>query len=291
MRKTLSVILSLTMLFSLLTPSFATNTETISNLSSSKSLFTEFETTDAMRHQINTDFEELNSIGIDSSICSPTSVGKDGLIKYNVMFPCGITNQVTVNRDTSDQLVVNFYEEDIHNEVVFLENGNLLIDGKEVIIQPAEVTVSTTQSKRENVIMPRARASEYTVTLSGSWGKESDYNVYVRTVSGNKCAWGVSTLVGLATGVVATIICSVVNASLGASIGATIFSAVAAEMINHCEIYGMEDAYFSWEFDVYGREDNMSIDYYQQYTGACYSRPNQGGHKFPHTYYYHNYFF
>ena len=77
---------------------------------------------------------------------------------------------------------------------------------------------------------------------------------------------------------------------LGLSIGISIFSGVAAAMITHCEIYGMEDAFFSWEFNVYEREDSMSIDRYYRYTGHCYSRRGLDGYAFPHTYYYHNWF-
>lgn len=88
----------------------------------------------------------------------------------------------------------------------------------------------------------------------------------------------------------AAILCAAVSAGIGYSIGYSIFSSIAAEMITRCKVYGMEDEFFSWYFDRYERKDSMSLNRYYKYEGACYSKENLKGHKYPHIYYYHNWF-
>lgn len=298
MKKRISILLSLSLILSLCSQAFATEnnksdatSNSLNDITVSKSEIlailpseTEY---DEMYHQVVTDLIDLSSIYIETELCTPVSIGQDGLVLYNITYPNGIVNQITTQRNSNGCIVLHFYEGELHNEVIVLENGNLLVDGQLVNIQNNNTTTQSYIEPSNNAVSPRMRNSEYSLS---PWGNASDYTNYRRTDSGNTCSWGVSTLVGLTTGTVATIICAAVNAGLGLAIGSSIFSSVAAAMITRCEIYGMEDAYFSWKFDVYERQDSMSIDRYYQYTGYCYSQRDFEGHAFPHTYYYHNWF-
>lgn len=242
---------------------------------------------DALYTQVMEDLIDISGAYIEPNLCKPISISQNGLIRYNITYPDGIVNEIETERNADGLIVLHFYEDEIHNEIIILENGNLLVDGQLVDIQNNNMMTQTGGVTMDNTVQPRMRNHEYSMT---PWGNAADYTIYCGTWSGNQCSWGVSTLVGLATGTVATIICSKVNAKLGLSIGASIFSSVASAMITRCEIYGMEDAYFSWEFRTYESEDSMSIDRLYQYTGACYSRRNLEGAEFAHTYYYRNWF-
>lgn len=61
-------------------------------------------------------------------------------------------------------------------------------------------------------------------------------------------------------------------------------------MIRQYEVYGMKEAYWSWEFKIYERLDSMPIDRYYQYKGACYTEKEMKGTRIPHTYYLRNWF-
>lgn len=56
------------------------------------------------------------------------------------------------------------------------------------------------------------------------------------------------------------------------------------------EIYGMEDAYWSYDFDQYESTESWSLERHYKYTGACYSQKDQKGTEFPHVFYEYNYF-
>lgn len=298
MKKGISILLSLSLILSLCPYALATDNYKPDATSSSLNYITVSEAEilailpaateyDEIYNQVVTDLIDLSSAYIEADLCTPVSIGQDGLVRYNITFPNGIVNQITTNRNANGCIVLHFYEGDLHNEVIVLANGNLLVDGQLVDIQNTSMTTQSYIEPSNNAVTPRMRNAEFSLS---PWGKASDYTNYRSTDSANTCSWGISTLVGVVTGVVATIICSAVNATLGVSIGSSIFSGVASAMITRCEIYGMEDAYFSWEFDKYERKDSMSIDRYYQFTGYCYSRRDHEGHAFPHTYYYHNWF-
>lgn len=242
---------------------------------------------DELYSQVVNDLANLSSVYIEPDICTPVSLDQDGLVRYCVSYPNGIINHVTTERNADGCLVLHFYEDEIHNEVIFLKDGKLLVDGQLVNVQNNNLSAQSYAGSDNSTIMPIMRNADYSLT---PWGSASDYTIYRGYHSSNTCSWDISTLLGVATGVVATIICYAVNAGLGLSIGSSIFSGVAAAMITRCEIYGMEDAYFSWEFYIYERVDSMSIDRYYQYTDACWSQRNLSGHRFPHTYYENNWF-
>lgn len=238
--------------------------------------------------QVLDDYANLKEAFVDTRECTPIKILADGKILYNVAFSDGTENQLTVERDEQGILTVTYYEGVIHNEIKFLPTGNLLVDGTEVKIE-ADNNHNEMPLASKSVLVPPLRMSntEYSLT---PWGPDSNYSIYKGIYSGNSCSWGVNTLVGLAVGTVATIICSYVILGIGFALYSNLFSAVASSMITHCNIYGMDDAYFSWRLYKYESVTSMATDHYYKFTGACYSRHDFAGWVFPHTFYQHTYF-
>ena len=133
----------------------------------------------------------------------------------------------------------------------------------------------------------RMRTAEYSLSPFGSASK---YTTYVKSFSGNAVSWGTSTAASLVLGTMTTIICSAFNIGMSVSIGASIVTGLASSMLSYYRVYGMQDSFFSWKFDMYNRSDSMSIDRYTKYTGACFSQKNFQGTRYAHTYYEHSYF-
>lgn len=238
-----------------------------------------------LTQQVVSDFEDLGSAGILSDFCTPHSIRSDGKIVYNLQLTNTITNQVTTHRNTKNQLVVEFYEGNKHDTVVYLGNGSLLVNG--CLVDNQNTTVSVDRLFENTVIQPRARYDEFSLS---PWGSASEYTINRGTYKGNLCPWGVETIANLTVGAVAAIICEVVQKGLGFSLVLVVFTTVASAMINSTIIYGMEDAYFSWEFSVSERQGSFILENYYEYDGACYSRRYQDGTEFEHTFYRHNYF-
>lgn len=155
------------------------------------------------------------------------------------------------------------------------------------LINNQNSAISVASSSGDVVIQPRARYDEFSLT---PWGSASEYNIDRGVYAGNRCEWGVETIANLLVATVAAIIAAKINPEVGCSIAIAIFTTVASSMISNASIYGMEDAYFSWEFARYERQGSYSLDTYYEYTGACYSRPCKQGTTYPHTFYRHNYF-
>lgn len=297
MKKHISMLLALSLILSICPRALAadsrfdTNPSSLSGVTVSKAevlaILPPEADYDEVYQQIVTDFDDISSTCVEADLCTPVRINEDGLVLYEVTFPNGIVNQITSQRNSDDCVVLDFYEGDLHNEVIFLKNGNLLVDEQLVNIQGINATTQSREEPSGVTATPRMRNSEFSLT---PWGKASDYTKEAGNYSGNKCSWGVTTLVSLATGTVAAILCAAVSAGIGYSIGYSIFSSIAAEMITRCKVYGMEDEFFSWYFDRYERKDSMSLDRYYKYEGACYSKENLKGHKYPHIYYYHNWF-
>lgn len=287
-KRLLSLLLALAMCLSLSVPAFATETTAFASLSPATLEWIEANSTMAnvgLQQQVVADFENLSSAGIFSDFCTPSSIRSDGKIVYTLQLAENITNQMTTYRDAQNQLVVEFYEGDKHDTIVYLNNGNLLVNG--CLINNQNSAISVASSSGDVVIQPRARYDEFSLT---PWGSASEYNIDRGVYAGNRCEWGVETIANLLVATVAAIIAAKINPEVGCSIAIAIFTTVASSMISNASIYGMENAYFSWEFARYERQGSYSLDTYYEYTGACYSRPCKQGTTYPHTFYRHNYF-
>lgn len=242
---------------------------------------------EAVRNQVTTDLAGLNNVSIEPEICTPVSINSEGLVKYKVSYPNGIINYVTYERDTLDRVILNFYEGEKHDELVFEPNGNLFFNGKKVLLASNNTAFNSETIQNEAAITPRMRNAEYSLS---PWGNDSDYSIESGEVKKSSCSWGMATIINATVGAVAALLAAQVSKGTGWAIASSVFTSVASSMIEYFTIYGMEDAYYSYRFDVWEREDSMSIDRYYKYVGYCYSRSNYSGHAFPHTFYEHNYF-
>lgn len=288
MKRMLSLLLALAMCLSLSVPAWAVEIPTPTSLSPATLEWIEDNSTMAnidLRQQVVSDFESLSSVGILSDFCTPYSIRSDGKIVYDLQLTENITNQITTHWDTQNQLVVEFYEDDKHDTVVYLNNGSLLVNG--CLIDNHNSVVSFASSSGNVTIQPRARYDDFSLS---PWGSASEYTIDAGVYTGSFCSWGVETIANLSIGAVAAIICDAVKAKLGLAILITIFSTVASNMINYTTIYGMEDAYYSWEFSVHKRQGSFILEDYYEYEGACWSRRNLQGTEFEHTFYRRNYF-
>lgn len=237
--------------------------------------------------QANKDLHDFESVGIYADFCCPIALAEDGEIIYELTLSNNITNQVTIYENLQKDLVLDFYEGDKHTELQFLNSGGYRVNGGEVVPDDDGEVTYTISPETMEAISPRMRNHEYSLA---PFGNASDYTIYQGTTSGNKCSWGVTTLVGMTIGAIATIIADRLGIKGAGSVAISLFSSLASALLTRCEIYGMEDEYWSWEFEIYEREDSMSIDRYYQYVGACFSQRDMKGTRFPHTHYYRNWF-
>ncbi|NYB74132.1 hypothetical protein HZF24_08245 [Sedimentibacter hydroxybenzoicus DSM 7310] len=289
MKKIISIVLSICMILCALPiQAFAKNLsieESLANIVG-KDLVTP-----RLIEKAKNDIDNLESVGFESNRLNIEKVSKSGEITYKFRLTDEIESRITAIEDSQGSLVLNIYEGTKHNELVYLSDGGLLVDGNrveisfEVINEKKEVAQNT-----ECIAFANARYSQYSTSPFVS---SSTYTDFIKSYKANKNAWGVETIVNLTATVVAAILsASISGISVGGSIAISIFAYTASAMINYVYIYGMEDAYWSYEFDKYESTESWSLERHYKYTGACYSRRNQdpNGAKFPHTFYEFNFF-
>ena len=239
--------------------------------------------------QARVDLSNLESVGFEPATIKPQSVNSNGKIVYEVALSDDVTDKITTSEDTQGNLTLNFYEGNKHNVLVFLANGDLLVDGHKIPSSSGNTTKAENESSSQSE--PLAHANSRNDEFSTSpWGSPSSYNNVTGDISANTCDWGVATIASLAVGVVATIIAYYTASKLSAQIAISCFATVAAAMISYTEIHGMDDAYFSYYFAIYHRNDYTTYDGYSCYCGDCYSQKNHGGTPFDCKFYRHSWF-
>jgi len=270
----------------------AVDSNAVRSLNIEKSLTSivgKYSVTPNMIEKARNDIDNLESVGFESNRLNIEKVSKSGEITYKFCLTDIIESNITVNEDSHGSLILNIYEDTKHNELVYLSDGGLLVDGKrvdfsfEVVNEKKEVLQNP-----EGIAYANSRTSHYSTSpfVSGS-----TYTNFIKTYRANKNEWGVETIAQLAVSVVAAILAYKINSiTVGETIQVSIMSFIASAMISRVNIYGMEDAYWSYEFDKYESTESWSLDRHYKYTGACYSRRNQDGTVYPHTFYEYNYF-
>lgn len=242
--------------------------------------------------QVQEDISAFISVGIEEQLITSAEI-EDDSIKYEIAYPNGVINYATIERNRAGDLVIDYYDAQNHNEVILTNDGDLYVDGSLVKFEFNEyidsqlLTQNTFSVENSKNGVTRMRTAEYSLSPFGSASK---YTTYVKSFSGNAVSWGTSTAASLVLGTMTTIICSAFNIGMSVSIGASIVTGLASSMLSYYRVYGMQDSFFSWKFDMYNRSDSMSIDRYTKYTGACFSQKNFQGTRYAHTYYEHSYF-
>ncbi|MGM9670767.1 MAG: hypothetical protein ACI3XD_04250 [Oscillospiraceae bacterium] len=287
MKKVLSFIIALSLVMSSTIQSYA-----ISEATTTSDKNENFDLLKLHDSQIQEDILAFESIGMDESLIADVEIVNNNMI-YTMEFPNEVINYATIEETPAGDLVIDYYDNQYHNEVIITSDGKLYVDGSLIefeckeYVDPQLLSQNAEASAAPSNITPRMRNADYSLSPFGS---ASNYTTYVKSFSGNAVSWGTSTAAGLVLGTMVTIICSAFNAGMLVSIGASIVSGLAASMLSYYQVYGMQDAFFSWKFDMYNRTDSMTIDRYSKYTGACFSRKDFQGTKYSHTYYEHNYF-
>lgn len=129
MKKHISMLLALSLILSLCPHALAadsrfdTNPSSLSGVTVSKAevlaILPPEADYDEVYQQIVTDFDDISSTCVEADLCTPVRINEDGLVLYEVTFPNGIVNQITSQRNSDDCVVLDFYEGDLHNEVIF----------------------------------------------------------------------------------------------------------------------------------------------------------------------------
>ena len=288
MKKLFSLVVALSLVISSTVSAYALSELTTTSSSNCKS-FSHLKSTDS---QVQEDISAFISVGIEEQLITSAEI-EDDSIKYEIAYPNGVINYATIERNRAGDLVIDYYDAQNHNEVILTNDGDLYVDGSLVKFEFNEyidsqlLTQNTFSVENSKNGVTRMRTAEYSLSPFGSASK---YTTYVKSFSGNAVSWGTSTAASLVLGTMTTIICSAFNIGMSVSIGASIVTGLASSMLSYYRVYGMQDSFFSWKFDMYNRSDSMSIDRYTKYTGACFSQKNFQGTRYAHTYYEHSYF-
>lgn len=240
-------------------------------------------------NMIYEDLHELSTLGYSKEYISPIDV-IDGKIVYEVNFDDYI-DQITIEKVFNGDLILNFYEGDKHDELIISADGSMRVNGFELIYSSyadeSGLLGSNVEASSNSIVAPQARYEHYS---KNPIKNKSTYTISAGKYESNIISWGVSTIVGMTIGAIATIITMSFNAPLGLSILVSCASSLASAMLTRVEIYGMDDAYWSFKLKRYESTSSTNLDRNYMYTGNCYSKRNYKGTAFPHTFYYQNYF-
>ncbi len=294
MKKIISIVLSICMILCALpVQAFAKNLSVEESLANivGKDLVTP-----RLIEKARNDIDNLESVGFESNRINIEKVSTSGEIIYKFRLTDEIESMITAKEDNQGSLILNIYEGTKHNELVYLSDGGLLVDGKriklpvdlEYIDEDINTKKGTLQDARCTAFA-NARDSTFSLTPFVS---ASTYTNYIKEYKSNLNDWGVSTIAGMTASAISAIITHGLQAVIdfAGNLGISIFSSLAASMITHVEIYGMEDAYWSFKFSMYESTESWSLERHYKYTGACYSRKDYKGTVYSHTFYEYNYF-
>jgi hypothetical protein len=238
---------------------------------------------------VKDDLNELNALGFCKENIFPVDV-VGGRIVYEVDFDT-VTNQITIEKTAVGDLIINFYEDDKHDVLMIAESGNMQINGYSIVYDSTfEDSAGETGDSKQPIGVITSTQARYDYYSKNPIKNKSTYTIYLGEYASNIISWGVSTIVGMTVGAIATIITTAFNAPLGLSIFVSCATSLASAMLTRAEIYGMDDAYWSFKLKKYESTSSNSLDRNYMYTGNCYSKRNYKGTSFSHAFYYQNYF-
>jgi len=244
--------------------------------------------TDDLVSIVRNELADFESVGIECEMLIPVEVSDTDEVTYEIQLTEDVVNYVTVEED-KDGLILNFYEDDIHNELIFLNDGELMLDGEIVYISSEIEYTEDVFINNRTTSYANARASSYSLNPHKAL---STYTISKGSYKGNQVSWGVSTAASLTTGAFASIVAAAFSIfSVGGGVVLGVVTGLATSMVTDVKIYGMKDAFWSYNFTVKESTYNDALERYLSYDGACYSQRNQLGTKFSHKFYEYNYFY
>lgn len=251
-----------------------------------------------LNKQVESDKDGIRELGFELDMLSPHEINEDGNIVYRITL-ADVTNDIVVSVDCNGNYVFDVYEDDIHNELKIVDGVGLYLDGVLVQRERQYIDLSSADTLSEESIFETNSVDSQTRARFDLWSSDPIHpdSIYSSTSSGvyqaSKVSWGLETLIGVAvTAVTAIILWAIQNyieaVDVTSSVLVSIFSLFAQEMITNCEVYGMNDEYFSFSFFKYSCTNDWPLEYTCKYTGYCYSERDYQGIAYPHTMYYLN---
>lgn len=281
MKKFLVILLTLSMLSTSAVATFASTTKNdFSKKSLQEGISPEYQ---KYSDKINGDVETLDSVGIPAKMLSVAKFDINDNGVYNMDLGSDRYCQVKVQNLKSGKIKLDFYENGIHNELIFLEDGTMMLDG-------GKVTLETKVKKPQKMeLVPYGYSSHY--SKSPFKGKLSDYGLYVKDYVHNQIGLGGATLAGIGSGALATIIANALKITLllgNIAVGA--FTTIATTMILYAKEQNVNFNYASYHMYKYARLDNVSYSQHYRYRGLYYAGKNCSRYIDEDTFYEYKYF-
>lgn len=278
MKKFLSILLVLSMLITSTVASFATTADgnKINLQDGIPSKFQKF--TDV----INEDIEKLDFLGIPAVMLTVAKVDTNSNGVYNMSLGDDRYCQVKIQTLKSGEIKLDFYEDGIHNELIFLQDGTMILDGGKVTIE------SENLDSQKMALVPYAYSSHYSKTPLK--GKASDYGLLIDDYVHNSIGLGGSTLASIGSGALATILTNALKVTLAVNVYAGILTTLATSMILYAKEQNVDFSYASYHMYKYARLDNASYSQHYRYRGLYYAGKNCSRYTDEDTFYEYKYF-
>ena len=148
LKKSIAMLLTLSLCFSLASVAFAAETTKIS--AEAQTLVSRFDgdvkKDRVLLNQVAYDLDLFSVIALDDTV-KIHSVDATGQVIYKVDHEdIGVTDFITVEKDAAGNTIMNFTEDDKHNELVITPDGRMIIDGYVVTVDGEPAIVSKPQS-------------------------------------------------------------------------------------------------------------------------------------------------
>lgn len=235
---------------------------------------------------VTNDLEALERIGLLDYVVSASSEGRSVQPRYKIQME-DIISYVSVNEDLQGNLTFDIHEGETHNVLSKMNDGRLILDGNEVIIDRNENMDGNSLNTYK--IEPRARYKQY--AEKPFKGKRGNYTEYVKSYYDDHISLG-EKLKSVSATALAIIVCDAVSGGLGASITSSIFSSVAGSM-RSAAVKNAPDGdskVISYSVMVYEYVGAGPLEHHYMHQGIYWTRANQKGTATPHEFFEYNYF-
>lgn len=128
-------------------------------------LFRENKLTNMQEEKVAADLEILRNVGISIGSVEELQVKQSEII-YKMVFDEKTVNEIKLDVNEDKDVIMNVSENNITNELIFMADGSLYLDGKKVDVKNSEITYE---------LMPRTGGFE--------WYSESDAPSYLQNAS------------------------------------------------------------------------------------------------------------
>lgn len=229
--------------------------------------------------KIENDLALLEDIGFRTDMVKKSKSASDRFINdipvYDIAFDDGLINQVQIQKDNTGEIVLDFYENEIHDVIILKSDGSIIVNDKKIIVEDIDVI------KQEVEIQANGRTSIFSKTPQR--GVAADYTK--KEPSYSKNVYAGQKIKNLSIGAIVTLLAKPLN--LGSY--SNVISAVAANMKSAAEVYAPDSAYFSYLVNVSAYKNNTTVDKFFKHAGKYYVKKDCTGHYEKSTFYEYNF--